>query len=395
MNPTLPSPDQRPVQTLDPRAVPATFRARAEALVDLELGPRSEQAVARALEAEVWAERWTSLDRALQAATDDGGGLVDLRPGSPSGDDRDLKRLMIGRAQHLERLGLADAQGPATWTLKPGAEQTLRALADRGDIIKTMHRALARDGRTPDAGAFAIHGETPPPVLGRLADRGLQDELKGTAYVVIEGVDGRAHHLRLPSIEASGDAAVGAIVEVRPFTGNDGTARVTLAVRSDVRLEAQVSADGATWLDRQLVAREPSPLSAGGVGGDVQAALEKRTAHLVGGGLARRQGQRVVFARDLLDTLRRRELDAAAARVSSQTGLPRQQSSDGETVAGVYRQRIDLASGRFAMLDNGLGFELVPWKPALERQLGQQVQGVIMPGGGIDWSLGRKRGQSL
>lgn len=371
------------------------LRARAEALVDLELGPRSEQAVSPALEAEVRAERWTSLDRALRAAADDGGGVVDLRPGAPAGEDRALTRLIIGRAQTLERLGLAESIGPARWTLKPAVEPTLRELGDRGDIIKAMNRALARDGRAPDPTAFAIHGETPPTVLGRLADRGLQDELKGTAYVVIEGLDGRAHHLRLPSIEASGDAGVGAIVEARPFTGDDGKARVTLAVRSDLRLEAQVTADGATWLDRQLVAREPSPLSEGGFGGDVQAALERRTGHLVAEGLARRQGQRVVFARDLLDTLRRRELDAAAARLSDQTGLPRQQSSEGETVAGIYRQRVDLASGRFAMLDNGLGFELVPWKPSLERQLGQQVQGVMMPGGGIDWSLGRKRTLSL
>jgi len=370
------------------------LRGRAEALVDLELGPRSEQAVTRALESELRAERWTSLDRALQAAADEGGGVVDLRPSAPAGDDRELKRLMIGRAHHLERLGLAETAGPATWTLKPASEQTLRQLGLRCDIIKTMQQALSREGRTLDASAFAIHGEAPSAVLGRLADRGLHDELSGSAYVVIEGVDGRVHHLRFPSIEASGDAKLGAIVEARPFTGEDGKLRVTLAVRSDLGLEAQVKADGATWIDRQLVAGEPSPLSGGGFGGEVQAALGSRAEHLVGQGLARRQGQRVVFARNLLDTLRRRELDAAAARLSSQSGLPYHPSREGEAVNGVYRQRLDLASGRFAMLDNGLGFELVPWKPALERQLGQQVQGVMMPGGGIDWSLGRKRGLS-
>ena len=32
---------------------------------------------------------------------------------------------------------------------------------------------------------------------------------------------------------------------------------------------------------------------------------------------------------------------------------------------GVYRQRVSLASGRFAMIDDGLGFQLVPWRPAL------------------------------
>ena len=42
------------------------FRARAEDLVGLELGPRSEQAIRSGLEREVGAERWTGLDRALR-----------------------------------------------------------------------------------------------------------------------------------------------------------------------------------------------------------------------------------------------------------------------------------------------------------------------------------------
>ena len=32
-----------------------------------------------------------------------------------------------------------------------------------------------------------------------------------------------------------------------------------------------------------------------------------------------------------------------------------------------------LASGLFTMIDNGLGFQLVPWSPSLERNLGKHV----------------------
>jgi hypothetical protein len=56
---------------------------------------------------------------------------------------------------------------------------------------------------------------------------------------------------------------------------------------------------------------------------------------------------------------------------------------------------MNLASGRFAMIDNGLGFSLVPWSPSLEQQLGKQVSGIPMPGGSIDWSFGRKRGLGI
>ncbi len=313
--------------------------------------------------------------------------MADLRPGSQALPDGDLRRLMIGRAQVLERLGLADQPGPARWTLRPDAEATLRAMGDRGDIIRTMHRALARGGREPDGGTFAIHGDDQPSVLGRLADRGLQDELKGSAYVVIEGVDGRAHHVRFSSLEATGDATVGAVVEVRPFTGDDGQRRVSLAVRSDLALEAQIKSPGATWLDRTLLAREPIALAEGGFGADVRDALVKRADHLATEGLARRQGARTVFARDLLNELRRREIDAVSAKLSAETGLPRIGSAEGEHVAGVYRQQVQLASGRFAMIDSGLGFELVPWKPALEEHIGRHVSGVVQPGGSGDVEL--------
>lgn len=371
------------------------LRTRAEELVGLELGPRSEQAIRSGLQREVSAERWTGLDRALRAAADDCAGVVDLRPGSPAPPDAELRRMMIGRAQALERLGLAEPLGPARWTLKSDAEPTLRAMGDRGDIIRTMHRALARGGQEPDGSTFAIHGDNQPNVLGRLADRGLQDELKGSAYVVIEGVDGRAHHVRFGSLEATGDAAIGAVVEVRPFTGDDGQRRVSLATRSEMTLEAQVESRGATWLDRTLLARQPAAIADGGFGADVRDALEKRIDHLAAEGLARRQGKRTVFARDMLDTLRQREMDAAVGRLSSETGLARQSVSEGEHVAGVYRQRVQLASGRFAMIDNGLGFELVPWKPALEEHLGRQVSGVVLPGGAVAWSFGRNRGLGI
>jgi hypothetical protein len=85
-------------------------------------------------------------------------------------------------------------------------------------------------------------------------------------------------------------------------------------------------------------------------------------------------------------------LTAAAAGLSAETGLAHRPSAEGQNVAGVYRQRITLASGRFAMIDDGMGFQLVPWRPALEQQLGHQVSGVMAPGGNVDWNFGRKRG---
>jgi type IV secretory pathway VirD2 relaxase len=369
------------------------LRARAAERVTLELGPRSEREISSALEKEVEAERWTGLDRALRAAADEGGGVADLRPGSPE-EDPELRRLMVGRTAKLEKLGLADQVFTGRWTLKPGLEQTLRDLSIRGDIIKTMHRAMVGAGRDADVSGFALHGDrVTDQVLGRLVERGLHDELRGSAYAIVDGIDGRTHHLQFPTLEMTSDAKIGAIVEARAYQDNKGRDRLSLAARSDLTLQEQVAAPGATWLDRQLLSHDAAPGS--GFGAEVQEAMDRRIEHLVAEGLARRQGQQTVFAGDLLGTLRRRELDEAASQLSAETGLSYQSVSEGEHVAGVYRRRVVLSSGRFAMIDDGLGFQLVPWRPALERHANEHVAGVVLPGGRVDWSFGRKRGLGL
>ena len=47
------------------------------------------------------------------------------------------------------------------------------------------------------------------------------------------------------------------------------------------------------------------------------------------------------------------------------------------------------------MIDDGLGFSLVPWRPVLDKRIGQHISGIAMPGGGVDWSFARKRGLGL
>lgn len=369
------------------------LRGRAEKLVDLELGPRTENEIAAGLDLEVKAERWTNLDRALRDFADETAGIADLRPGAPDIEDRDLKRRMIGRAQTLERFGLAERLAPSIWQLKSGAEQTLRDLAMRGDIIKTMHRAMG--GQTRAQSDFAIESAPANPVLGKLVERGLHNELTGEAYAIIDGVDGRLHHLRFRDLELTSDTPTNGIVETRSWTGKDGQSRrMALVGRSDIALDKQVGALGATWIDRLALAKNRQPLSHGGFGAEVRDAMERRASHLIEQGLAKRQGSRVTFKRDLLTTLRQRELDTATKQLAKETGLPFRKSTEGEAVSGTYRQRLDLASGRFAMIDDGMGFELVPWKPQLEKHLGQAVSGTVT-GGGIDWTLGRKRGLSI
>ena len=368
------------------------MRAQAREIVTQELGLRTDLEIHQALERQVDAERWTNLDYRL-ARERDRNGIIETAPkrGARPGPDHALR---IGRLRKLEGLGLASEVAPGQWTMSGDAETALRELQARGDIIKRMHRAMTERGIDRGSASYALESEPGQNVMGRLVERGLHDELTGRAYAIVDGIDGRMHHIQLPDIDATGDCRPGAIVELRHFEDRKGRQRMALAVRSDFDLEAQIRAPGATWLDRRNLAGGGRDLG-GGFGTEVKEAMEARAEHLADEGLARRQGRRIVFARNLLDTLRRRELDATAEKLSAEIGLPHKPSQTGDYVMGTVRQRLNLASGRFAMIDNGLGFQLVPWSPSLDRQMGKHISGVTRSDGGVDWSFGRGRGVEL
>ncbi|MFT8699399.1 MAG: DUF3363 domain-containing protein [Acetobacter orientalis] len=366
------------------------MRARAQDLVTLELGPRTDHDIHQAVERQVNADRWTQLDRQLQRDAGEDG-VIDFGRAPDA-----FATVKLGRLRRLETMGLAHQVGPDCWRMDESAEATLREISERNDIIKRIHRGLTEQKIDRAASSWVLAGEdTADPVIGRLLDRGLDDELRGTVYAVIDGIDGRTHHVRLPDLEAAGDGAVGSIVELRHFTDKRGRDRVALAVRSDVTLERQVTAEGATWLDRQAIAREPLALASTGFGAEVKEAMEKRTEHLVEQGLASCDGGGIRYARNLIATLRQRELEMVGRNLSGKSGIPFRQSGEGDPITGTYRQRFNLASGRFAMIDDGLGFELVPWSPSLEKQRGREVSGITRGDGGIDWSFARKRGLGL
>jgi type IV secretory pathway VirD2 relaxase len=367
------------------------LRDRARDLLTMELGQRTDIEIRRSLERQIDSERWTDLDRQL-AGDGDRHGMIDLAPQAGRKPD-EFHALKVGRLRKLETLGLAEQLGPGLWLMDENAETTLRELGQRGDIIKRIHRGLAERGIERGTSRYVLAGESlDDPVIGRLVARGLDDELKGTAFAVVDGVDGRTHHIRLPYIDVAGDSAPGSIVELRKFEDSKGRPSVALAVRSDLDIDKQVTAAGATWLDRQAIAREPATLGGGGFGADVSDAMERRAEHLIATGLATRQGNRVIFARDLLNTLRKRELGAARAKLTEEISRPHTPSATGEYVSGTYQRRITLASGRFAMIDDGLGFQLVPWTPSIEKQLGKHISGIARGDGGVDWNFGRNRG---
>ena len=164
-------------------------------------------------------------------------------------------------------------------------------------------------------------------------------------------------------------------------------ARIT--VLSWQSLDELPGASGATWLDKQLVARSPEMIASIGLGSEFEGALRLRRQWLLEQGLAREQGGRIAYARNLLQTLERRELAEVSARMTRETGLDYAETKPGDRITGTYRRMLTLSSGRFALIERARDFSLVPWRPVLERAKGQAVTGVV-GGEGISWSVGLK-----
>jgi len=192
------------------------IRHRASEIATLELGMQSEWELQQKLGREVEQDRFTRLDRAiLQEVNDEG--LVDLRMGEEQSYlGRANRYLLIGRLKKLERMGLAREEEPTRWSLTSGMEKTLRELGERGDIIKTMHRAITARGLARAAGNYVIHAGAHEQKLtvGKVIGKGLAgDELTGRLHLVIDGADGRVHYVEL-SETVAGEAKIGGIVEV-------------------------------------------------------------------------------------------------------------------------------------------------------------------------------------
>lgn len=438
------------------------FRHRAAELATEWLGPRTELEIQRTLQREVEQERWTSLDRTLQREVGDDGRVHVERLNEPRLQRQRL--LLIGRLHRLQRLGLADETLPGTWTIQADAEQTLRVLGERGDIIRTLQRAMI--GQPRELAVFEP-GEEGRTVIGRVAAKGLADELRDRGYLVIDGVDGKAHYVALNARDELVNYPAGSVVEVRGSAeiraadrtiaalASDGLYRpehhlaitlgqaqagrdpqavvaahvrrlealrragivermaeglwkvpgdlpdqgrqydaqrlggVAVELKSHLPIERQARVIGATWLDQQLIGGVRGLVDLG-FGREVRQAMQQRADFLVEQGLAERRGHRVILARNLLTTMRNRELAQAAQSIATETGLEHCPVHDGQRVAGVYRRDIMLASGRYAVLDDGKRFSLVPWKPIVEQRLGLQAAATLR-GEGVFWEMGRSR----
>ena len=432
------------------------MRMRASEIATEWLGPRTELEIRQSLLREVEQQRLTGLDRKLirQAVANS----IDL---TCNPQDRLRQNALRARLQRLEAMGLAERVDANRWTLQTDIAPTLNALGEREDALQIMRQALKGQQRE-----CVVHERLSAPVIGRIAGKGLADELHDRSYLVVDGTDRRTHYLKLPAGTDLAELPLHGIVEAKPpaqekpidrdiaTVAKDGiyntadhlaqlnqardrnpqstvdahvrrlealrrsgvvgrvadgvwkvppdlmqkaqqhdaqkASGLVIELRSHLPIDQQVRALGATWLDKQLVA-DGAGLSTHGFGAQVRDAMHDRVNFLTEQGLAERRGQRVVLARNLLAGLRDRELATVGKALQDQTGQTYRQVRDGMRANGIYRRSLQLVSGRFAMLDDGIGFSLVPWRPVIEQRLGQEIAAVVR-GQSVTWQLGRHHG---
>jgi type IV secretory pathway VirD2 relaxase len=249
------------------------------------------------------------------------------------------------------------------------ADQTIAKLAVSGIYRVEKHldlaRAGARPGRSPDA-LVAAHVRR----LEALRRVGIVERIEDGVW-------------RIPDN----------LVERGKLYDRQRVSAPDIKLITPLPIEKQTRALGVTWLDHQLIRDAPAP-SSQGFGADTRNALQQRLAFLVEEELAERQGTRVTLNRNLLLNLQMRELNAVAKTIETQTGLTYRPTSDSDHVRGVYRRSVTSTTGRFAMLEEGTGFSLVPWRPVIEQHLGKEVRGIVS-GRDVSWRFERTRGLSL
>jgi len=190
------------------------LRWSAQEIATQELGPRHDLDIQRAYAREITQQRFTSLDREVERRAVEN--RIEVRSRQRSG--RIDNSTLVARLEHLEAMRLAERVSASTWSLKPGWQDELRELGARGDILKQIHAAVRGD---PARYRIVAEGEAIEPgiagnadvVSGRVARKGLSDELQGRLYAVIETPTGHAVHVQLDPRSAE-DLRPGDIVSV-------------------------------------------------------------------------------------------------------------------------------------------------------------------------------------
>lgn len=207
---------------------------------------------------------------------------------------------------------------------------------------------------------------------------GLSNELQDQHYVVVDGTDGKLHYAEVGRLSRFDPPARDIVVSLRGGVLQDRAQQSPkrqsrLFIESHVQFRDLATAEGATWLDRKLLSRQPETFRENGFGAEANRALRQRQRWLIQEGLMTEQNGHLNARRRMLDELTRQEVSKAGAAMSKATGMEHVAASElGRSGVQVNRS-VRLASGRFAVLQKGKQFAIVPWQQAMRMRKGMGI----------------------
>lgn len=337
---------------LDPAFLTHGFRSKAEELATFELGPRTVDDIERARDREVSAERCTSIDRRFLARSE--------RPSETSRTEKPVavvsipshrgldnraqtaRRRDLSRLKTLEDWGLArdvsDRREPqgSRWEIPRNLDDILRARQIQKDIIRRMY-----DAGKSSTTQWDLSGMPPKRVVGKVARRGIHDEVSGEEYLIVDTADGRSRYLSESELSKKGACAPGDFVEIQPSTDPKSTSIRPLSSDSP-RL------DGPHWMDRELV--ENTRFGGSDTAREFARLARERRAALEEKGVLT-PGEQV--PRDLLKRTREHERSAFAARCARKFGTREAElDANNRHFRGAIVGHFELRGGRYTVVAN-------------------------------------------
>lgn len=157
--------------------------------------------------------------------------------------------------------------------------------------------------------------------------------------------------------------------------------------------ETQVRAFGETWLDQQLAGQAVEPIGGAGLGGDVRSAMDARMKRHFQRGIVNDRDAKAL-TEEHLKLLQKEGMLHASLDITKETGLTYRAIKPGDRIEGTFKRVHYTEHTKFAVIDRGREFSLVPWKRDLDKLRDRPIEITMSRTRDIAWTIGRTRGLS-
>ena len=239
-----------------------------------------------------------------------------------------------------------------------------------------MNKVMRAHGIDRPAGDFAVFSgaRKSDPVIGRVVEVGIADEMSDRKYLIVDSIDGRIHYAETGKLAGPDVLEPGMIVALSGGGGKGKMRNARIEVVSYWPVERLATAEAATWLDQVIVADKKPIIHEKGFGADVSKALVAREGWLIANRHASVERPGTITPKpDMLGDLNHKGITVAAEKMSAQLGMPHHAPFEGLRMTGKHVGTIDLPLQRLAVIKGRQNFTLVPWRPDLLKMHGKEI----------------------